>query len=435
MAATLATTMFNSVKGKPVQGHVYQGKEPPQKIPRDLTERAPSGIPYNIIDLAHGNAHNPGWTGGDSILADSGTEQLEFIALTQKTGDLKYQQKVENVIPELNKTFPADGLLPIYINPHRGTTSHSTITFGAMGDRHADSTKFLNLAEELAWTCYNFYQSTPTNLAGENYFFHSGQDMTVGTSWNILRPETVESLFYLWRLTAPYNAPNYGPHGAGAGGKEGITEAIDRDAAFASSLESFGGGPDPIEHTLSDRLLRFTNIELQDIKEARKRFDKADAVYSQIRDNFLSLRKKYSDRNSCSHGGEPFEELYNARMTFEQARFNLVSTLSSVETKKIFEIVESSSEAMDAHLHYFKEGYELFHQMQPYIQQKGRLLFDVGGSLGSICLGLGLGIFVLSTPGFGRSYPILPSTWMTMRLLHFWLRYQSLSVLQFDTVT
>jgi mannosyl-oligosaccharide alpha-1,2-mannosidase len=25
--------------------------------------------------------------------------------------------------------------------------------------------------------------------------------MSVGTSWNILRPETVESLFYLWRFT------------------------------------------------------------------------------------------------------------------------------------------------------------------------------------------------------------------------------------------
>ncbi|KAI3766084.1 hypothetical protein L2E82_16134 [Cichorium intybus] len=176
---------------------------------------------------------------------------------------------------------------------------------------------------------------------------------------------------------------------------EGITEAIDRDAAFASSLESFGGGPDPIsmafggqdmikfavvlrevgiykeslrskiEHTLSDRLLRFTNIELQDIKEARKRFDKADAVYSQIRDKFLSLRK--STRTEIAAAME--EELYNARMTFEQARFNLVSALSSVETKKRFEIVESLGEAMDAHLHYFKEGYELFHQMQPYIQQ------------------------------------------------------------------
>lgn len=31
---------------------------------------------------------------GDSILADSGTEQLEFIALTQRTGEPKYQQKV-----------------------------------------------------------------------------------------------------------------------------------------------------------------------------------------------------------------------------------------------------------------------------------------------------------------------------------------------------
>jgi len=252
---------------------------------KDIADRllpawdTPSGIPYNIINLAHGRPHNPGWTGGESILADSGTEQLEFIALSQRTGDPKYQQKVENVIAQINKTFPDDGLLPIYISPQRGTSQYSTITFGAMGDsfyeyllkvwiqgnktpavklyremweksmkgllslirrttpssftyiceKNGDSLsdkmdelacfapgmlalgssgygpdgsqKFLSLAEELAWTCYNFYQSTPTKLAGENYFFHSGQDMTVGTSWNILRPETVESLFYLWRLT------------------------------------------------------------------------------------------------------------------------------------------------------------------------------------------------------------------------------------------
>ncbi|XP_022721371.1 mannosyl-oligosaccharide 1,2-alpha-mannosidase MNS1-like isoform X1 [Durio zibethinus] len=252
---------------------------------RDIADRllpawdTPTGIPYNVINLAHGNAHNPGWTGGESILADSGTEQLEFIALSQRTGDPKYQEKVEKVIVALNKTFPADGLLPIYINPDRGTGSYSTITFGAMGDsfyeyllkvwiqgnktssvkfyrdmweismkgllslirrstpssfayiceKNGDSLtdkmdelacfapgmlalgssgygpgeakKFFSLAEELAWTCYNFYQSTPTKLAGENYFFNSGQDMSVGTSWNILRPETIESLFYLWRLT------------------------------------------------------------------------------------------------------------------------------------------------------------------------------------------------------------------------------------------
>ncbi|XP_008223866.1 PREDICTED: mannosyl-oligosaccharide 1,2-alpha-mannosidase MNS1-like [Prunus mume] len=252
---------------------------------RDIADRllpawnTPSGIPYNIINLRYGDAHNPRWTGGKSILADAGSEQLEFIALSQRTNDPKYQQKVEYVIEELHKTFPADGLLPIYIDPHTGITSYSKISFGAMGDSFYEyllkawiqgnktesvmhyremwetsmkglkslirrttpssyayicektgsslSDKmdelacfapgmlalgstgygpdeaeiFLSLAEELAWTCYNFYQTTPTKLAGENYYFPAGQDMTVGTSWSILRPETVESLFYLWRLT------------------------------------------------------------------------------------------------------------------------------------------------------------------------------------------------------------------------------------------
>ncbi|TYJ12774.1 hypothetical protein E1A91_A10G003500v1 [Gossypium mustelinum] len=101
---------------------------------RDIADRllpawdTPSGIPYNIINLARGNAHNPGWTGGKSILADSGTEQLEFIALSQRTGDPKYQEK----------------------------------------------------------------------------------DMSVGTTWNILRPETVESLFYLWRLTGNVTYQEWG---------------------------------------------------------------------------------------------------------------------------------------------------------------------------------------------------------------------------------
>lgn len=36
---------------------------------KDIADRllpawnTPSGIPYNIINLAHGNPHNPGWTG------------------------------------------------------------------------------------------------------------------------------------------------------------------------------------------------------------------------------------------------------------------------------------------------------------------------------------------------------------------------------------
>ncbi|XP_071728454.1 ADP-ribosylation factor GTPase-activating protein AGD1-like [Rutidosis leptorrhynchoides] len=48
---------------------------------------------------------------------------------------------------------------------------------------------------------------------------------------------------------------------------------------------------------------------------------------------------------------------------------HLVCALSNVEAKKRFEFLESVGEAMDAHLLYFKQGYELLHQMEPYMRQ------------------------------------------------------------------
>ncbi|XP_009359883.2 ADP-ribosylation factor GTPase-activating protein AGD3 [Pyrus x bretschneideri] len=177
---------------------------------------------------------------------------------------------------------------------------------------------------------------------------------------------------------------------------EGLGEAYDGDIAFASALETFGGGHnDPIsvafggpvmtkftialreigtykevlrsqvEHMLNDRLLQFVNIDLHEVKEARKHFDKASLVYDQAREKFLSLRKgTKSDVVTLLE-----EELHNARTTFEQARFSLVTALSNVEAKKRFQFLEAVSGTMDAHLRYFKQGYELLHQMEPYINQ------------------------------------------------------------------
>lgn len=177
---------------------------------------------------------------------------------------------------------------------------------------------------------------------------------------------------------------------------EGLGEAYDGDIAFASALETFGGGHnDPIsvafggpvmtkftialreigtykevlrsqvEHMLNDRLLQFVNIDLQEVKEARKRFDKASLIYDQTREKFLSLRK--GTKSDVATALE--EELHSARTTFEQTRFNLVTALSNVEAKKRFEFLEAVSGTMDAHLRYFKQGYELLHQMEPYINQ------------------------------------------------------------------
>ncbi|KAL6559644.1 ADP-ribosylation factor GTPase-activating protein agd3 [Orobanche gracilis] len=180
---------------------------------------------------------------------------------------------------------------------------------------------------------------------------------------------------------------------------DGLGEAYDRDIAFASALETFAGGHhDPIsiafggrdmakfaialreigtykeilrtqvEQTLSDKLIEFANVDLQDVKEAHKRFDKATVIYDQVREKFLSLRK--STRMDITTAlEETFQELHNARSTFEQTRFNLVSALSAVEAKKRFEFLDAVGNTMQAHLRYFKQGYELLHQMEPYINQ------------------------------------------------------------------
>ncbi|PON97461.1 Arf GTPase activating protein, partial [Trema orientale] len=63
------------------------------------------------------------------------------------------------------------------------------------------------------------------------------------------------------------------------------------------------------------------------------------------------------------------QELNNARSSFDEARFNLVGALSDIEAKKRFEFLEAVSGMMDAHLRYFKQGYELLHEMEPYINQ------------------------------------------------------------------
>lgn len=177
---------------------------------------------------------------------------------------------------------------------------------------------------------------------------------------------------------------------------EELGEAYDGDIAFASALESFGGGHDDpisvavggpvmnkftialreigtykevlrsqVEHMLNDRLMQFTSIDLQDVKEVRKRFDKASLHYDQVREKFLSLKKG----TRIEIVVEAEEDLRNARSAFEQARFNLVTALSNIEAKKKFEFLESVSGMMDAHLRYFKQGYELLLQMEPYIHQ------------------------------------------------------------------
>ncbi|XP_073224279.1 ADP-ribosylation factor GTPase-activating protein AGD1-like isoform X2 [Cicer arietinum] len=173
-----------------------------------------------------------------------------------------------------------------------------------------------------------------------------------------------------------------------------LGEAYDGDIAFATALENFGGGhSDPlfvtlggpvmtkfaialreisthkellrsqVEHMLNDRLLNILNVEILDVKEARRRFDKASLLYDQAREKFMSLRK--STKFDVAAVIE--EELHNARTTFEEARFNLVGALHNIEAKKRFEFLEAVTGVMDAHLRYFQQGYQQLQELEPFI--------------------------------------------------------------------
>uniref|UniRef100_A0A1J3D5D1 ADP-ribosylation factor GTPase-activating protein AGD2 n=1 Tax=Noccaea caerulescens TaxID=107243 RepID=A0A1J3D5D1_NOCCA len=175
-----------------------------------------------------------------------------------------------------------------------------------------------------------------------------------------------------------------------------LGEASTGVSAFADSLEEFGAGHDDpvslsiggpviskfintlrelssykeflrsqVEHVLLDRLTNFMTVDLQEAKESRRRFDKAVHSYDHAREKFVSLKK--NTRGDIV--AELEEDLENSKSAFEKSRFNLVNSLMTIEAKKKYEFLESISAIMDSHLRYFKLGYDLLNQLEPYIHQ------------------------------------------------------------------
>ncbi|CAH8364219.1 unnamed protein product [Eruca vesicaria subsp. sativa] len=175
---------------------------------------------------------------------------------------------------------------------------------------------------------------------------------------------------------------------------EGLGEGYDADIGFANALESFGGGHnDPlcvafggpvmtkftialreigtykevlrsqVEHMLNDRLLQFVNVDVQEVKAREKylslrkstRLDVAATIEEVMYKSYYLLFTNQPSLKT-NFGREAFQDLHNARTTFEQARFHLVSALSNAEAKKRFEFLEAVSGTMDAHLRFFKQA-------------------------------------------------------------------------------
>ena len=97
----------------------------------------PSGLPHGSINLQTGRSNNFGWNGNAYILAEVGTQQVEYRYLARASGKEDYANKTERAFDVIRDLQPADGLLSQNIRDDRGgkaSFSNSKVSFGAMGD-------------------------------------------------------------------------------------------------------------------------------------------------------------------------------------------------------------------------------------------------------------------------------------------------------------
>ena len=120
-----------------------------------------------------------------------------------------WEEAMESMLAELvftsspgNWTYVAelDRETPVHRMDHLACFVPGMLALGAAGDV---AQRYLALAADLAHTCVAFYDAMPTGLSPESLVFRAGQDFNVAArgGHNLHRPETVESLFYLWRRT------------------------------------------------------------------------------------------------------------------------------------------------------------------------------------------------------------------------------------------
>ncbi|XP_071539362.1 mannosyl-oligosaccharide 1,2-alpha-mannosidase IA isoform X2 [Panulirus ornatus] len=241
----------------------------------------PTGIPYALINVATGVAKNYAWaSGGSSILSEFGTLHLEFVYLSDISGDPVFTEKVMRIRDVIRKTDRPDGLYPNYMNPKTGKWGQRHTSIGALGDSFYEylikayiqsggkdevaremyeeaigvitnrlvlksnsgltyiaeskfnrlehkmdhlacfsggmyalgakkiesqvSSTHMDIAEGLANTCHESYARTPTGLGPESFRFSEGIEaraLKSSEKYYILRPEVIETWFYMWRFT------------------------------------------------------------------------------------------------------------------------------------------------------------------------------------------------------------------------------------------
>ncbi|KAI7806453.1 putative mannosyl-oligosaccharide 1 [Triplophysa rosa] len=95
----------------------------------------PTGIPRGVINLGSGTSWGWGWaSAGSSILAEFGTLHLEFLHLSELSGNPTFTEKVMNIRKLLNKIEKPRGLYPNFLSPVSGNWVQHHVSIGGLGD-------------------------------------------------------------------------------------------------------------------------------------------------------------------------------------------------------------------------------------------------------------------------------------------------------------
>lgn len=226
----------------------------------------PSGIPDNYVDLASHIHQGASWNGGQAILSELGSLQIEFGALGQLTNNADYAVRSRRAV-ELIRPHCQSGFCPRFFSGTSPTGSHAGL--GSFGDSfyeyllkmwilsdktdamyedmwqraathilktsstvgghfvpngqetgnvmehlacfagglftlsylHTQDTGHLKAGVKIGDTCRAMYAATATKLAADVVRVSEDGSLQASDPKYILRPETMETYFYLWRAT------------------------------------------------------------------------------------------------------------------------------------------------------------------------------------------------------------------------------------------
>mmetsp|Transcript_71341 Transcript_71341/g.125575 ORF Transcript_71341/g.125575 Transcript_71341/m.125575 type:complete len:792 (-) Transcript_71341:54-2429(-) len=166
------------------------------------------------------------WTTDHVTLGALGDSYYEYLLkswlLTGQTEDQykdMYTQAARGITKKLIKKSHPSG--QTYIAQYkRGSIVHKMdhlacfaggmFALGAQTIKGPDADKWMEIGAGITETCHLMYKSTRTGLAAEVSEFRSGSDMTPGPAYYILRPETIEAFFYMWRFTKDQKYRDWG---------------------------------------------------------------------------------------------------------------------------------------------------------------------------------------------------------------------------------